>query len=190
MPTNLAASMAGRRFATIEADPPWQYKGYSGVGIPARRQHYATMSREELEAMPVAMVAERDAILAMWAISSHIDQAIALGEAWGFRFKTLLFVWDKGRMSFGKWSRQEGEVCFLFSRGKPRRLPGGGGVRQFIREAPREHSRKPEEAKARLERLHPGPYLELFSRTTRPGWVGWGDEADLFGERGPGLQEA
>lgn len=183
MSTNLASSLAGRRFAVIAADPPWAYTGYSGVGIPARRQHYKTLSLEELKRMPVAMLAEKDCLLAMWAISSHIDQAIELGKAWGFRFKTLLFIWDKGRMSFGKWSRQEGEIVLLFTRGKPSRRKGAGGVRQFIREAPsRIHSQKPVEMLARLEALHRGPYLELFSRSTRPGWVAWGDEADLFAQ--------
>ena len=183
--TNLAASLNGRRFRVISADPAWRYKGYASDGVPqrAKEQHYKTMSLEQLKALPVRMHAEKDAILFMWVISSHIDQAIELGEAWGFKFKTIGFWWDKGKMSLGKWTRQEGEICLLFSRGKPTRSPGAGGVRQTIREKPREHSRKPEEALIRMEKLCRGPYLELFSRSTRPGWVAWGDQADLFAAR-------
>ena len=48
----------------------------------------------------------------------------------------------------------------------------------------REHSRKPEEAYGRIERLLPGPYLELFARQSRPGWDSLGDQPGLF-DRGP-----
>ncbi|MCB2107727.1 MAG: hypothetical protein KDE14_08515, partial [Rhodobacteraceae bacterium] len=44
----------------------------------------------------------------------------------------------------------------------------------------REHSRKPDEAYERIERLAAGPYLELFGRTTRPGWDSEGDQSGLF----------
>jgi hypothetical protein len=32
----------------------------------------------------------------------------------------------------------------------------------------------------RIERLVAGPYLELFARTTRPGWDSWGNQTDKF----------
>jgi N6-adenosine-specific RNA methylase IME4 len=51
---------------------------------------------------------------------------------------------------------------------------------------PREHSRKPDETYARIERLLPGPYLELFARQSRPAWDGFGDQDGLF-DRGPVL---
>jgi hypothetical protein len=42
----------------------------------------------------------------------------------------------------------------------------------------REHSKKPEEVARRIERLYPGPYLELFARgEARPNWTVWGNEA-------------
>ena len=40
----------------------------------------------------------------------------------------------------------------------------------------REHSRKPDEQYAKIERLYDGPYLELFARRARPGWDVWGNE--------------
>ena len=42
----------------------------------------------------------------------------------------------------------------------------------------REHSRKPDEAYDLIEACSPGPYLEMFARYARPGWTGWGAEAD------------
>ena len=44
-------------------------------------------------------------------------------------------------------------------------------------EAPRSrHSVKPEEAYSRIERVSPGPRLEMFARAERPGWDVWGNE--------------
>jgi hypothetical protein len=40
----------------------------------------------------------------------------------------------------------------------------------------REHSGKPEEVRQRIERLFPGPYLELYARKPAPGWTCWGNE--------------
>jgi N6-adenosine-specific RNA methylase IME4 len=39
-----------------------------------------------------------------------------------------------------------------------------------------EHSAKPEEVRRRIERLFPGPYLELYGRKLVPGWTVWGNE--------------
>lgn len=45
--------------------------------------------------------------------------------------------------------------------------------------APRSgHSRKPEIFQDMIEKMSPGPYLELFSRRKRPGWTVWGDEIE------------
>jgi N6-adenosine-specific RNA methylase IME4 len=42
----------------------------------------------------------------------------------------------------------------------------------------REHSRKPDELYAIIERAYPElPKIELFARHARPGWTAWGDEA-------------
>jgi N6-adenosine-specific RNA methylase IME4 len=46
----------------------------------------------------------------------------------------------------------------------------------------REHSRKPDEALARIERLVDGPYIELFARSDRDGWDSWGDQAGMFNQ--------
>jgi N6-adenosine-specific RNA methylase IME4 len=42
----------------------------------------------------------------------------------------------------------------------------------------REHSRKPDEQYEIIEACSAAPYLELFARGTRRGWVTWGDQAD------------
>lgn len=168
-------------FPVIVADPPWRYKTFSGHGVPQRHTiepHYPTMSEDELCALPVRMMAARDCALHMWTISSHVDQAIRVAEAWGFGFKTLGFVWVKvtkgGKpdvLSLGKWMRQQSEISLLFSRGKPSRRAGAGGVRQLIHAPRREHSRKPDGFYERVEALSRGPYLDLFGRREAEGWT-------------------
>jgi N6-adenosine-specific RNA methylase IME4 len=39
-----------------------------------------------------------------------------------------------------------------------------------------EHSHKPEEQYALIERLSDGPYLEFFARRRQHGWFAWGNE--------------
>ena len=62
----------------------------------------------------------------------------------------------------------------LAVRGKPLRL--AADVHQVVIAPIGEHSVKPDEVYRRIERLYPGPYLELFARKQRPNWMCWGDE--------------
>ncbi len=79
-------------------------------------------------------------------------------------------------------TRANPEPCLLATRGRPKRQ--SGDVRKLLIEPCREHSRKPDAAYTRIERLLPGPYLELFARRSRPGWDGFGNQAELF-DQGP-----
>lgn len=40
------------------------------------------------------------------------------------------------------------------------------------------HSRKPEDVQDRIEQLFDGPYVELFARRQRSGWLCLGNEID------------
>jgi N6-adenosine-specific RNA methylase IME4 len=70
--------------------------------------------------------------------------------------------------------RANTEVCLLAKRGEPRRL--AADVDQVIVAPAGGHSEKPNEVYKRIERLFPGPYLELFARELRQHWTVWGDE--------------
>jgi hypothetical protein len=74
--------------------------------------------------------------------------------------------------------RANPEQCLLATRGKPQRR--SKSVRKLIVDRLREHSRKPDEVRERIEKLVPGPYIELFARETKPGWDCWGDQVELF----------
>lgn len=193
--TGTFKGFAQRQAKLILADPAWSYLTYSGASVPQRaeEQHYDVMTLEDLMELPVGDLAADDCALVMWTIGSHLDQAIKLGEHWGFEYKSDLFVWVKvGKkdpsvrpIGLGKWTRKQTEMALIFSRGHPKRLDAG--VRQLIEAeehiihaAKREHSRKPDEQYERLERLVSGPYVELFARQHRLGWQSWGNETGKF----------
>ena len=47
----------------------------------------------------------------------------------------------------------------------------------MIQAPAREHSRKPDESYTLIEQMFPTlPRIELFARSTRPGWAAWGNE--------------
>lgn len=194
-------------FACIFADPPWSFKQHDGRELVPQRaweQHYKTMKPEQLRALPVSEVAAKDCVLIMWTTSSNLVECIELARAWGFEFKSIGMIWVKTStapltgymrhiiepvlrkgfqvvkplMSMGFWFRQQAEITLVFTRGKPKRIDMGVGQVFF---APRrEHSRKPDEAYARVERLCAGPRLDMFGRQGRPGWTVWGDQKDRF----------
>lgn len=179
MDNNPLPTVAGG-FGVVLADPPWSFRTYGKQDVaPARGgQPYKVMSLDDIKALPVASVVAKDCLLFMWTVSHLQAAAIEVAEAWGFKPVSIAFVWDKGRLGMGYWTRQETEVCHLFKRGKPKRLDRG--VRSLIRSPRREHSRKPDEQYGRIERLVAGPYLELFARHGQPNWTAWGNEVAKF----------
>jgi N6-adenosine-specific RNA methylase IME4 len=186
-------SIGSKKYSVIYADPPWAFETFSvnGHGRSAEA-HYDCMSMENIKRLPVSEIAEKDAILLLWARDPMIPHALELIKDWGFEFKTVGFYWaklNKSAPSFciseddfftglGFWTRGNVEQCLLATRGKPARK--SKAVRKLVISPRREHSRKPDEVYGRIETLVDGPYLELFSRTDRPGWDSWGIQAGFF----------
>jgi len=135
------------------------------------------MSFEQLVAMrpEIDALADTDCVLFLWSINSMPEQALQLIRAWGFTFKTTAFTWvkktkhGKRHIGLGFWTRQNTERVLLATRGKPQRL--NADVSELLITTVRQHSEKPDETYALIERLVPGPYCELFARKTRPGWA-------------------
>ncbi len=194
--SNPFADLPKGHFQAIYADPPWSFKVWNkdtGNGRSAE-SHYSTMSMDDIAALPVADLAADDCVLFMWACWPSLPDALRIIEAWGFTYKTCGFDWMKAhagqvemfrddcdvQVGMGYWTRANTEPCLLAVRGKPKRLHAD--VRQGILQPRRQHSRKPDCVPARIERLVAGPYLELFSRTTRPGWSVWGNQVGKFSE--------
>jgi N6-adenosine-specific RNA methylase IME4 len=182
--TNFAPLPRGP-FATILADPPWKFVTWSNKGQGRGAvQHYPTLAVDEIARLPVNEIAARDCVLFLWATWPMVKEALHLMEwRWKFRFKTCAFVWVKvtnggdPAQGLGFWTRSNTEFVMLGTRGRPKRRHKDVG--QVIMAPRSAHSRKPEEAYERIERLCEGPYLELFARgKPRPGWKAWGNELE------------
>ena len=122
-----------------------------------------------------------DAVLLMWVVDPLLDKAFEVINAWGFKYKTVGFTWAKTnrtKMGFftglGYWTRGNPEMCLLATRGKPKRL--NKSIPQLVVDQRREHSRKPDIVYDHIEKMLPGPYIELFARRKREGWNSWGNE--------------
>jgi N6-adenosine-specific RNA methylase IME4 len=163
------------RFELILADPPWTFGSPDSEFSP--EQHYPTLATSEIKALPVPGAAADDCLLFMWAVNCLLDDALQVLNAWGFTYRNNL-VWVKTNgIGPGVWLRQRHELLLIASKGSLSPPPPDLRVDSVI-EAPRtRHSEKPPVAYERIERMYPHlSKLELFARTTRPGWTSWGNQ--------------
>ena len=166
------------RYRTLTADPPWEVgAGPLFGGGASRPLEYPTLSVAEIAALPVRELAAEDAHLYLWTINAYLEQAFEVVRAWGFEYSTTL-VWAKKPLGSGlgptfgistefilfarrgslAHKEHHAGTCFDWKRGR--------------------HSEKPEAFyRDVVEKVSPGPYLELFARVPRPGWSVWGSDA-------------
>ncbi len=171
-------------YATILADPPWQFQNRTGKMAPEHKRllRYPTMELTEIMELPVARLAAAKSHLYLWVPNALLQEGLRVMEAWGFTYKTNL-VWYKIRKDNGPDGRGVGfyfrnvtELILFGVRGSMRTLPPGRTMVNLFSSRKREHSRKPDEFYKIIEACSPGPYLELFARFQRPGWDQWGNE--------------
>lgn len=170
-------------FDMIMADPPWRFKSNS-IAKPGKNAvgKYRCMTIAEIKAMPIADLSAPDCLLWLWATAPMFHLQLDVVSAWGFRYSTS-GVWVKrtraGKMAFGTGFRLRNshEPFIIATRGRPKTARN---VRSAFDGLLRKHSQKPEEGYLLAESLMAGDdvrRLDLFSRTDRPGWTAWGDEA-------------
>ncbi len=133
--------------------------------------------------LPIAHIAAPQSHLYLWVPNALILEGLEVMKRWGFTYKTNI-VWYKIRKDGGPDGRGVGfyfrnvtELVLFGTRGNLRTLRPGRRQVNIIMSRKREHPRKPDELYDIIEQCSPGPYLELFARHFRPGWVQWGDEA-------------
>jgi N6-adenosine-specific RNA methylase IME4 len=167
----------GQRYPVLLADPAHRFIRQESNG--AAENHYATMSIEEICALPVADLATPDAILFLWTPAVLLlDEARRILDAWGFTYVTDI-VWVKDKVGLGSWVRMRHEHLLIAIRGNMP-TPATENRPPSVIEAPRrEHSRKPDKVYALIDRMYPPPLprIELFARYAREGWACWGAEA-------------
>jgi N6-adenosine-specific RNA methylase IME4 len=184
------------RAGALLVDPPWSWKARSSKGDGRSAcQHYSVMSLDDLKAYPpVFEMAAADSWLFLWVVSSMLPAGLEVMRAWGFEYSSSAFVWVKQNKAgdgfvtgMGMTTRKGAEICLLGKRGSPRIR--AHDVRELIISPRREHSRKPDEQYERIERLCDGPYVELFARQRRHGWISLGDEIDRFTQSAAAIEE-
>ncbi len=186
---NLLNSVGNKKFATVLADPPWQFQNRTGKMAPEhkRLQRYPTLTLQEIKDLPVEVITEDTAHLYLWVPNALLAEGMQVMEHWGFTYKTNL-IWYKvrkdggpDRRGVGFYFRNVTEIILFGVRGKnARTLQPGRTQENIISSRKREHSRKPDEQYALIESCSPGPYIELFARGPRLGWSVWGNQADEY----------
>ena len=161
-----------RRWTTILADPPWDHQQRGARGAA---RHYPLMSAEAIAKLPVRALASESSHLWLWVTNASLWAGKHVMESWGFTYRSIL-TWVKPRLGLGSYVRNQSEHLLLGTRGRaPVQFRGQGS---WFYAPQQEHSHKPEEQYAIIERCSSGPYMELFARRKRLGWHVWGNEVE------------
>lgn len=164
----------------VVLDPPWDQD-------PSRRP-YPAQSLDEIKALDIDAHAKGDCVLFLHTPYSYLTAAHEVLAAYGFEAQAMI-TWEKANTAHpgsNDFVKNNAEYILVATRGNPA-LPverihavqhwptpvrSDGGF---------EHSRKPEEFYAEVDRLYPGRVkVELHARSQRKGWICVGLECDKF----------
>lgn len=171
-----------KKYDIIYADPPWRYADRKCNG--ACEFHYETMKLEDIKALPIKDIANKDCVLFLWTTYPMLQEALEIIKAWGFKYKSIGFQWIKQNKSgkgyffgLGRWTRGNTEPCLIAVKGKPKRQ--NNSISQLIFEPIGKHSAKPPVVRQKVVELMGGEdmtKIELFARQYADGWDCWGNE--------------
>jgi len=162
---------ANKTFSTIYADPPWAYDNQGTRAATSR--HYLSLSPDKIAQLPINQLTNEKAHLHLWTTNAFLFECPKIIEAWGFEYKGA-FIWVKPQMGIGNYWRVSHEFLLLGIKGS---LTFQDKKQKSWLELRRgKHSQKPEEIADIIEKVSPGPYLELFGRRERKNWTVWGNQ--------------
>jgi len=175
------------KYDIIYVDPPWSYYG-SEIKDAAAAKHYPLMSQQELEALDVRSILNKRAAVFMWATCPRLNFAIELLQKWKLHYRGVAYVWVKSNRH-GKIIEGQG-VPPTFTKPTTELLLAATTMRtgrpfpildlaqsQVILHPRGAHSQKPAIFRERIVTLcGDRPRIELFARTSPPGWDTWGTE--------------
>lgn len=185
------SALPHQHYRVIYLDPPWFMSG----GKASRPQHYPRMKLPEIMAMPLKDLAHPDGCrVFLWITAPLLDRCREILRAWGFRYcsvRTWGKLWPSEEGMFvyanslarGTGYEVQGNAEFLIigKRGKPQSIKGNPWT-SIILEPRRDHSRKPDSIRDEIAVRLEGPRLEIFARTSSPGWDIAGNETTKFDE--------
>lgn len=182
-----------KKYQVIYADPPWDYGGKmqydkttmkeentgfkKEIFISSASFKYPTLKLKQLKELNVNAIADDDCLLFMWTTGPQLENSIELGEAWGFEYKTVAFVWNKMVHNPGHYTLSQTEFVLVFKKGKFPTPRGARNIRQLIEVHRGKHSEKPMEVIDGITKMFPEQdKIELFARNNYIGWDHWGLE--------------
>lgn len=178
-----------KKYSVVYADPPWTFSSrelqtYGGKRFTPLSKHYPTQHRDWIAQLPVEQITNPDCALFLWTTDAHIAEALGVMSAWGFRYVTVAFVWEKKSKTgktlttLGAWTLKSCELCLLGTKGAMVKHKKTNNVRQKVDAERTTHSKKPQQVRTNIELLFGDlPRIELFAREVVAGWDAWGDEA-------------
>lgn len=139
---------------------------------------YKTMAMDEIHAFPLSDYAADGAHVYTWATNKTLHEAFHVLESWGVKPHLTMVMAKKSGIAPAMGYVFGTEFCILGIYGRPMQKFTDMGALNWITTTPKhgQHSRKPDEFYALVERMSPGPYIDLFARRKRDGWDVWGDE--------------
>ena len=187
------ADFPDKKYQVIYADPPWTYSSQTTKISNNCSAHYPTLSIDDLKALPVKSIAEKDSALFLWTSNPILPKAIDLMESWGFEYKTVFKVWRKTNADGspvcvpGWWSRSSTELLLVGARGAPLKNKMVLNEPQEFSSEREGHSEKPDEIRDSIFNfLEVSSRIELFSRKVCDNWDAWGLEIQGFFYEGSG----
>ena len=170
--------LPNQKYKTIVLDPPWKLAMAKEPDNLRQTLQYPHMEIDEIKALPVPNLLEEDARIFLWAINRFLPDAYDLIKHWGLDYRFTM-VWKKTTgMKPVNYPQMNAEYIIVATRGNTRNI-GFYDETNFYAcfEAPSKgHSVKPVEFYELLERISPGPRLDMFARSPHEGFDGWGTE--------------
>jgi len=172
-----------KKYNIIYADPGWSYNDKCRSGSRGSEFKYKCMLLDDICSLPVKNITANDAWLFLWVTMPQLPNAFKVIESWGFKFKCCGFMWakrckknqNKWHFGMGSYTRANGELCLLATKGKPKRV--SAAVSMLIEAPVEKHSQKPSIVRDKIVELCGDlPRIELFARDKISGWDCYGDE--------------
>ena len=166
-----------KKYRIIYADPPWKYGNAMPEYVTEPQDYYLLMNTEDICAMPIKDITDKDAVLFLWSTSPHLPEALEVAKAWGFTYKTT-FIWDKIKHNMGHYNSVRHEILLVCTKGActpdVKRL-----FDSVVSEERTEHSKKPNVFREIIETIYTyGNKIELFARESPEGWDVFGNQTN------------
>ena len=173
---------------TVVADPPWWPSLHAktigrakGMYRAGPQRYYKLLTVEQI--IRLKPQTHKKCHLWLWMLNQHLDWGNLVARAWGFEPQQVI-TWCKPTLGIGQFQCNTEQILLCRKGGPVDNAFGKTGGTHFTWPR-RRHSEKPHEFFSLVERVSPGPFLEMFARCRRDGWDAMGDEVDAIGRKAP-----